>query len=103
MHSIHEKIKALEAQLRDLDSKKSALQAELKNAHAELAKLSSTNSTEFHNAFSPPLTEEIVRKHLGGEDFKGSKRDHTIGIYPMLADDTCNNKLSLQPRVLKIE
>jgi len=36
-----------------------------------------------------PLTEEIVRKHLGGEDFNGSKRDYTIGIYPMLANDTC--------------
>ncbi|MBI2792843.1 MAG: DEAD/DEAH box helicase family protein [Gammaproteobacteria bacterium] len=149
-HLIHEKIKFLEAQLRDLDSKKSALQEELKNAHAELAKLSSVTATEVHNGFSSeekikifmglfrgrtdvfpkrwdnvktaksgyspacfnewvrgtcnkprikcsecpnqaftPLTEGIVRKHLGGEDFKGSKRDHTIGIYPMLADDTC--------------
>jgi superfamily II DNA or RNA helicase len=35
------------------------------------------------------LTGEIVRKHLGGEDFNGSKREYTIGIYPMLADDTC--------------
>lgn len=36
-----------------------------------------------------PLSEEIIRKHLGGEDFNGSKRDYTIGIYPMLVDDTC--------------
>jgi len=36
-----------------------------------------------------PLTAEIVRKHLGGENFNGVKRDYTIGIYPMLADDTC--------------
>ncbi len=36
-----------------------------------------------------PLASEIIRKHLGGEDFAGSKRDYTIGIYPMLADDTC--------------
>ena len=35
------------------------------------------------------LTGEIIRKHLGGEDFNGSKREYTIGIYPMLADDTC--------------
>lgn len=36
-----------------------------------------------------PASAEIIRKHLGGEDFVGSKRDYTIGIYPMLADDTC--------------
>lgn len=36
-----------------------------------------------------PLAAEIVRKHLGGEDFAGNKRDYAIGIYPMLADDTC--------------
>ncbi len=36
-----------------------------------------------------PATAEIIRKHLGGEDFAGGKRDYTIGIYPMLADDTC--------------
>lgn len=36
-----------------------------------------------------PLTEEVVRKHLGGESFMGGKRDYTIGIYPMLPDNTC--------------
>ncbi|MBU6338351.1 MAG: DEAD/DEAH box helicase [Rickettsiales bacterium] len=36
-----------------------------------------------------PLSAEVIRKHLGGEDFAGGKRDYTIGIYPMLADDTC--------------
>ncbi|MCC8484192.1 MAG: DEAD/DEAH box helicase family protein [Rickettsia endosymbiont of Labidopullus appendiculatus] len=36
-----------------------------------------------------PLTEEILCKHLGGEDFIGSKRDYTVGVYPMLLDDTC--------------
>lgn len=36
-----------------------------------------------------PLTGEIIRKHLSGENFNGNKKDHTIGIYPMLKDDTC--------------
>jgi len=36
-----------------------------------------------------PLTEEVIRKHLGGEDYRGSKRNYTVGIYPMLKDDTC--------------
>jgi superfamily II DNA or RNA helicase len=36
-----------------------------------------------------PLNETIIRKHLGGEDHNGSKRDYTVGIYPMLADDRC--------------
>ncbi len=35
------------------------------------------------------LSAEVIRKHLGGEDFAGGKRDYTVGIYPMLADDTC--------------
>ena len=151
MHNIHDKIRILELQLRELDIKKASLQEELKNAHIELEKSSSTvTSTEVHNVFSPEekikifmnlfrgrtevfpkkwdnsktgksgysptcsnewikgtcnkprikcsdcpnqafiaLTGEIIRKHLGGEDFNGSKREYTIGIYPMLADDTC--------------
>lgn len=36
-----------------------------------------------------PLKEEVIYKHLGGEDYGNSKRDYTIGIYPMLKDDTC--------------
>lgn len=36
-----------------------------------------------------PITEEVIRKHLGGEDSKEGKRDFTIGLYPMLSDDTC--------------
>ena len=151
IHNIHDKIRILEIQLRELDIKKASLQEELKNAHIELEKSSSTvTSTEVHNVFSPEekikifmnlfrgrtevfpkkwdnsktgksgysptcsnewikgtcnkprikcsdcpnqafiaLTGEIIRKHLGGEDFNGSKREYTIGIYPMLADDTC--------------
>lgn len=151
MHNIHDKIRILELQLRELDIKKASLQEELKNAHIELEKSSSTvTSTEVQNVFSPEekikifmnlfrgrtevfpkkwdnsktgksgysptcsnewikgtcnkprikcsdcpnqafiaLTGEIIRKHLGGEDFNGSKREYTIGIYPMLADDTC--------------
>jgi hypothetical protein len=36
MHNIHDKIRILEIQLRELDIKKAALQEELKNAHIEL-------------------------------------------------------------------
>jgi len=139
MHNIHDKIRILELQLRELDIKKASLQEELKNAHIELEKSSSTvTSTEVHNVFSPEekikifmnlfrgrtevfpkkwdnsktgksgysptcsnewikgtcnkprikcsdcpnqafiaLTGEIIRKHLGGEDFNGSKREYT--------------------------
>lgn len=45
--------------------------------------------SECTNQSFVPLTEKIIRKHLGGEDFNGKKRDYTIGIYPMLSDDTC--------------
>lgn len=144
---IHEKIRILKIQLRDLDIKKAYLQAKLKSAYGELEKNLSTRAAShfspeekvkiFMNLFrgrmdvfpkrwdnlktgksgySPvcynewisgkcnkprikcsecpnqafiPLTDVVVRKHLGGEDFNGSKRDYTIGIYPMLADDTC--------------
>jgi superfamily II DNA or RNA helicase len=146
-HIIHEKIRILKIQLRDLDIKKAYLQAKLKSAYGELEKNLSTRAAShfspeekvkiFMNLFrgrmdvfpkrwdnlktgksgySPvcynewisgkcnkprikcsecpnqafiPLTDVVVRKHLGGEDFNGSKRDYTIGIYPMLADDTC--------------
>lgn len=41
-----------------------------------------------HQAFVP-VSEDIVRKHLAGENLGSYKRDHTIGIYPMLKDETC--------------
>jgi hypothetical protein len=150
-HGIHDKIRTLEIQLKELDVKKVALLEELKKAHIELENSTSNIALiETHTIFSPeekikifmnlfrgrmevfpkrwdnaktgksgysptcsnewirgicnkprikcsecpnqafiPLTAEIVRKHLGGEDLNGSKRDYTIGIYPMLADDTC--------------
>ncbi len=54
IHNIHDKIRILEIQLRELDIKKASLQEELKNAHIELEKSSSTvTSTEVHNVFSP--------------------------------------------------
>jgi superfamily II DNA or RNA helicase len=151
VHIMHDKVRILEIQLRELEIKKAALQAELKNAHIELEKSASTvTSIKIHNGFSQEekikifmslfrgrtevfpkrwdnakagksgyspacsnewirgvcnkprikcsdcpnqsfvaLTKEIVRKHLGGEDFNGSKKEYTIGIYPMLADNTC--------------
>lgn len=37
-----------------------------------------------------PLTDEIIRSHLLGQDsHKISTRDFTIGIYPLLPDETC--------------
>jgi hypothetical protein len=37
-----------------------------------------------------PVTDEIIRCHLLGIDSKKkSTRDFTIGIYPLLADETC--------------
>lgn len=36
-----------------------------------------------------PLTVPVLYKHLGGESIQGIRRDHTVGIYPMLLDDTC--------------
>jgi superfamily II DNA or RNA helicase/very-short-patch-repair endonuclease len=34
-----------------------------------------------------PLTDEVVRQHLSGQDDLG--RDFVMGLYPMLADETC--------------
>ena len=37
-----------------------------------------------------PATDNIIRNHLRGIDvYGGSKRDYTIGIYPLLPDETC--------------
>jgi hypothetical protein len=37
-----------------------------------------------------PVTDEVVRNHLLGTDPQsGSGRDFTIGVYPMLPDETC--------------
>ncbi len=36
-----------------------------------------------------PVSEDIVCKHLAGENLGSYKRDHTIGVYPMLKDETC--------------
>ncbi len=37
-----------------------------------------------------PVTDDIIRNHLMGTDvYSGSKRDYTIGIYPLLTDETC--------------
>lgn len=40
--------------------------------------------SECHNQAFIPLTKDIVRKHLAGENSRSAKRDYTIGIYPML-------------------
>lgn len=38
-----------------------------------------------------PVTDEVIKSHLTGHDVsrKRSKRDYTIGIYPLLPDETC--------------
>ncbi|MDY6864043.1 MAG: DEAD/DEAH box helicase family protein [Thermodesulfobacteriota bacterium] len=37
-----------------------------------------------------PVTDEVIRNHLLGSDPEGkSKGDFTIGVYPLLPDDTC--------------
>lgn len=36
-----------------------------------------------------PISEEIILKHLIGEEVQGQRVDYTIGIYPLLRDDTC--------------
>jgi len=41
-----------------------------------------------HQAFIP-VSADIVRKHLAGENLGSYKQDHTIGVYPMLKDETC--------------
>lgn len=35
-----------------------------------------------------PVSEQVMRKHLTGETSGHNKRDYTIGIYPMLKDET---------------
>jgi superfamily II DNA or RNA helicase len=42
-----------------------------------------------HRAF-PAITDEVVRNHLLGMDSQDrSRRDFTMGLYPMLLDETC--------------
>ncbi len=36
-----------------------------------------------------PVTEQVIRKHFTGEKIGDSRRDYTIGVYPMLKDETC--------------
>jgi hypothetical protein len=37
-----------------------------------------------------PVTDEVIRNHLLGTDPDSrSKRDFTIGVYPLLFDETC--------------
>lgn len=37
-----------------------------------------------------PVTEDVIRNHLKGCDLQeGAQRDFTIGVYPLLSDETC--------------
>ena len=36
-----------------------------------------------------PVTEDVIRKHLCGDASGWQPRDYTIGVYPMLKDETC--------------
>ncbi len=41
-----------------------------------------------HQAFIP-VTPQIIRSHFIGEPFGKHRRDATIGVYPLLQDETC--------------
>ena len=46
-----------------------------------------------HREF-PPVTDEVILNHLRGADpteaaVRGAPRDFTVGIYPLLPDETC--------------
>ncbi|MBL0941923.1 MAG: DEAD/DEAH box helicase family protein, partial [Alphaproteobacteria bacterium] len=45
--------------------------------------------SECSNQAFIPLTETIIHKHLMGEGTNAYKRDYTIGVYPILKDETC--------------
>ncbi|MEI7668490.1 MAG: DEAD/DEAH box helicase family protein [Pseudomonadota bacterium] len=45
--------------------------------------------SECHNQSFIALDEVIIRKHLSGDRTGAYKKDYTIGIYPMLKDETC--------------
>lgn len=46
--------------------------------------------TDCENRDFIPLTDDIIKNHLMGTDVHSrSKRDYTIGIYPLLIDETC--------------
>ncbi|MBL0700082.1 MAG: DEAD/DEAH box helicase [Desulfosarcina sp.] len=46
--------------------------------------------TDCENRDFIPVTDDIIRNHLMGVDpYSRSKRDYTIGIYPLLPDETC--------------
>lgn len=36
-----------------------------------------------------PVTAQSIRQHLSGKNQSGSQKDYTLGVYPLLADDTC--------------
>lgn len=36
-----------------------------------------------------PVTEDVIRKHLCGDTGGWQPRDYTIGVYPILKDETC--------------
>src|SRR3990167_222432 len=36
-----------------------------------------------------PVTEQVIRKHFTGEKVRDARRDYTMGVYPMLKDETC--------------
>lgn len=42
-----------------------------------------------HQAFIP-VSDEIIRRHLGGSSNKSTSPDLVAGVYPLLADNTCH-------------
>lgn len=45
--------------------------------------------SECKNQAFIPLTPDKIRNHLGGLNSNNSKQDYTIGIYPLLENDSC--------------
>lgn len=42
-----------------------------------------------HQAFIP-ISDEIIRRHLGGPSNKSTSTDFVAGVYPLLPDNTCH-------------
>ena len=55
-----------------------------------LCKKPKTRCGECKNREFLPVTDEVIGNHLRGTDPEGkSKKDFTIGVYPLLPDETC--------------
>ena len=74
-----------------LKSGKSGYQPSCRNEWLRgICKKPKVKCNECENRDFLPITDEVIRSHLLGEDLqKRSKRNFTIGVYPLLIDETC--------------